>query len=512
MSEKFALANPLCQLLGKDRNDFSRADLLKVVRTKEVERFTFRYTGGDGRLKELRLPFSDTAQADRILAAGERVDGSSLFKGFVDAGESDLYVVPVYRSAFINPFDPTSLDFICRFLDREGRRAPFTPDNILALAHERFRQRTGYELWALAEPEFYLISPNQGEHYIPSRQAGYHAAAPYFKSNEVVNEMLRHLSRITGAIKYAHSEVGFIESMVSDETQLNGRRAEQHEIEFHSHPIEEMGDFMSIAQWIIRKIAYRNGIIATFAPKIEEGIAGNGYHIHLELIRKGQNFMATGEGRLSEDALKMIGGLITYASTISAFGNTVATSYRRLVPNQEAPTRICWSDSNRSVLIRVPLGWSGGANLARFINPRETEDYQDQRGRQTVEIRSPDGSASGHLLLAALVTAAEYGLTQPRMIQLAEQTRVEGNIFRDQNTLSRLQSLPASCVHAARLLREQHSLYDEYGVFPPHVIDHIRHLLEMEDDEYLGVKLEAMSDEERLVYTRGLMHRDIHRH
>ncbi len=512
MSDTFALANPLCQLLGKDRNDFTRADLLKVVRTKEIERFTFRYTGGDGRLKELRLPFSNTEQADRILAAGERVDGSSLFKGFVDAGESDLYVVPVYRSAFVNPFDPTSLDFICRFLDREGRRAPFTPDNILALAHERFRQRTGCELWALAEPEFYLIAPNQGEHYIPPRQAGYHAAAPYFKSNEVVNEMLRHLSRITGAIKYAHSEVGFIESMASDEAQLNGRRAEQHEIEFHSHPIEEMGDFMSIAQWIIRKIAYRNGIIATFAPKIEEGIAGNGYHIHLELIQEDRNVMTTSEGRLSEDALKMVGGLTTYAPTISAFGNTVATSYRRLVPNQEAPTRICWSDSNRSVLIRVPLGWSGGADLARFINPNETEDYHDQRGRQTVEIRSPDGSASGHLLLAALVTAAEYGLTQPRMIQLAEQTRVEGNIFRDADTLSRLDSLPASCVHAARLLRQQHALYDEYGVFPPHVIDHVCHLLEMEDDEYLGVKLDAMSDEERLAYTRRLMHRDIHRH
>ena len=512
MSETFALANPLCQLLGKDRTDFTRADLLKVVRTKGIERFTFRYTGGDGRLKELRLPFSNTEQADRILAAGERVDGSSLFKGFVDAGESDLYVVPVYRSAFVNPFDATSLDFICRFLDREGRRAPFTPDNILALAHERFRQRTGCELWALAEPEFYLIAPNQGEHYIPPRQAGYHAAAPYFKSNEVVNEMLRHLSRITGAIKYAHSEVGFIESMASDEAQLNGRRAEQHEIEFHSHPIEEMGDFMSIAQWIIRKIAYRNGIIATFAPKIEEGIAGNGYHIHLELIQEDRNVMTTSEGRLSEDALKMIGGLTTYAPTISAFGNTVATSYRRLVPNQEAPTRICWSDSNRSVLIRVPLGWSGGADLARFINPNETEDYHDQRGRQTVEIRSPDGSASGHLLLAALVTAAEYGLTQPRMIQLAEQTRVEGNIFRDADVLSRLDSLPASCVHAARLLRQQHALYDEYGVFPPHVIDHVCHLLEMEDDEYLGVKLDAMSDEERLAYTRGLMHRDIHRH
>jgi len=512
MAEVFALANPLCELLGKERTEFTRADLLKVVQTKGIERFTFRYTGGDGRLKELRLPFSNMKQADRILAAGERVDGSSLFKGFVDAGASDLYVVPVYRSAFVNPFDATSLDFICRFLDRDGRRAPFTPDNILALAHERFRQQTGLELWALAEPEFYLIAQNRGEHYVPPRQGGCHAAAPCFKSSEVVNEMLRHLSRITGAIKYAHSEVGFIEAIASDEAQLQGRRAEQHEIEFHSHPIEEMGDFMSIAQWIIRKIAYSHGIIATFAPKIEEGIAGNGYHVHLELMKDGRNVMTGPEGRLSQAALKLVGGLTTYAPTISAFGNTVATSYRRLVPNQEAPTRICWSDSNRSVLIRVPLGWSVGADLARIINPSETEDYRDERGRQTVEIRSPDGSAYGHLLLAGLVTAADYGLTQPGMIEAAERTRVEGNIFKDPGLLLRLKSLPASCVHAARLLREQRSLYDQFGVFPPHVIDHVCHLLEIEDDEHLGAKLDAMSDEERLAFIRSLMHRDIQRH
>ncbi len=512
MTETFALANPLEELLGKERSEFTRSDLLKVVRTKNIERFTFRYTGGDGRLKELRLPFSNMEQADRILAAGERVDGSSLFKGFVDAGASDLYVVPVYRSAFINPFDHTSLDFICRFLDRDGQRAPFTPDNILALAHERFKERTGCELWALGEPEFYLIAENKGEHYIPPRQAGYHAAAPYFKSNNVVNEMLRHLSRITGAIKYAHSEVGFIEAMASGEPQLAGRRAEQHEIEFHSHPIEEMGDFLSIAQWIIREIAFLNGMIATFAPKIEEGVAGNGYHIHLELIKNGRNIMSGQEGTLSTEALKMIGGLTTYAPTLSAFGNTVATSFRRLVPNQEAPTRVCWSDSNRSVLIRVPLGWSGGADLARIINPSETDPYNDDRGRQTVEIRSPDGSAHGHLLLAGLVTAAEHGLTQPDMLETAERTRVEGNIFKDPELLNRLEALPPSCVHAAQLLLDRRALYDDYGVFPPHVIDHVCRLLEMEDDDHLGAKLDSMSDDERLAYTRRLMHRDIHRH
>ncbi|MCU0663297.1 MAG: glutamine synthetase beta-grasp domain-containing protein, partial [Myxococcota bacterium] len=120
MVDKIPLANPLALLLDKPREEFTRADLLEVVSKKGIERFTFHYTGLDGQLKELKLPVNDLEQAERVLASGERVDGSSLFKGMVDASLSDLYVVPSYKTAFISPFDSRSLDFICRFLDRDG--------------------------------------------------------------------------------------------------------------------------------------------------------------------------------------------------------------------------------------------------------------------------------------------------------------------------------------------------------------------------------------------------------
>ena len=86
------------------------------------------------------------------------------------------------------------------------------------------------------------------------------------------------------------------------------------------------------------------------------------------------------DGALSQDARKLIGGLVDYASTLSAFGNTVASSFLRLVPNQEAPTRICWSHNNRSALIRVPLGWSKQSHLARVVNPADSDEYVDPRG------------------------------------------------------------------------------------------------------------------------------------
>ena len=512
MVDKLALTNPLCSTLDKNREEFTRADMLRIVADRGIERFTFHYTGIDGQLKELKLPVSSAKYAERILAAGERLDGSSLFKGLVDTSNSDLYVVPSYKTAFINPFDAGSLDFICRFLDKHGEKAPFTPDNILGLAHTRFTERTGFELHALGELEFFLLRPGGDEFFTPPKQAGYHASSPFFKSGDVVNEMVRHIAQITGAVKYAHAEVGFIDSLRSDRPMLVGMRAEQHEIELLTRPIDEMGDFVALAKWIIRNVAFRNGMLVTFSPKLEEGVAGNGLHFHMELVKDGKNAMTDAKGELSESARKLIGGLVHYAATLSAFGNTVASAFLRLVPNQEAPTRICWSHSNRSALIRVPLGWTESSDLARVVNPQETKKFVDERGVQTVEIRSPDGSALFHLLLAGITTAAEYGLTQPGMLELADRTRVEGNIFADKDLLTRLEALPGSCVACSRLLDERRAMYEQFGNFPKPVIDHVIKMLAAEDDEHLNRQLSQMPAEERLHATRKVMHRDIHRH
>jgi glutamine synthetase len=510
-TEKLALTNPLSRFLDKEAVDFRRSDLLKVVAYHGIERFSFHYTGLDNKVKELKLPFSSVEQADRILASGERVDGSSLFEGLLDAANSDLYVVPRYSTAFISPFDNRSLDFMCRFLDRDGNRSPSTPDNVLANAHQSFVEHTGLELHALGELEFFLVGEGDAGMYAPARQSGYHATGPFFTYGEVVNEMVRYISQATGAIKYAHAEVGFIDTIRSDRPFLKGKRAEQHEIEFLTRPIEEMADILALARWIIRNVAFRNAMLATFTPKLEEGIAGNGFHVHMELMRAGKNLMTAPDGSLSREALRLIGGLVHHAATLSAFGNTVASAYLRLVPNQEAPTRICWSNCNRSALIRVPLGWTKTADLARIVNPSEPQAYLDPRGHQTVEIRSPDGSAYFTLLLAGLTVAAEHGLTNDGMQELAARTQVAGNIFADQELMARLEPLPTSCVASARLLQERRGAYEAHGVFPSRIIDYVIEQLLREDDEKLNDQLRQMPAEERLHATRQIMHRDIHR-
>ena len=420
MEQKYALVNPISVIADKPREDLTRADLIKIIEQEHIERITFHYTALDGKLKELKLPVVNRYQAERILADGERVDGSSLFKGLIDAALSDLYVVPVYKTAFLNPFYEGSLDFICRYLMRDGSRAPFALDNVLHNAHQFFAANTGFELHAMGELEFFLLSDAVTTLFPNPKQRGYHAAGPFLKTGPILDEMVHYVTQITGAVKYAHSEVGNVASIRSDLDEIRGKKGEQLEIEFLPTPIEEAGDNLVLARWLIRNIAYRRGCVATFAPKLEEGIAGNGFHVHMELVRDGKNAMLDENGSLSTPAQKLIGGLCKYADTLTAFGNTVSSAYLRLVPNQEAPTRICWSDANRSAMIRVPLGWSKVDNLARLLNPQQKEGFAETEGRQTVELRSPDGSAIIHLLLAGITMAAEHGLNGAESLQTAE--------------------------------------------------------------------------------------------
>ncbi|ABF39171.1 L-glutamine synthetase [Candidatus Koribacter versatilis Ellin345] len=511
ITHPYALSNPMSLLTDKPREEFTRADLLDVIEQKEIERITFHYTALDGKYKELKVPVANRRQAERILADGERVDGSSLFRDMVDVNLSDLYVVPVYKSAFLNPFGEPSLELTCRYLNVRGEMVDFAPDAILHNAAELFRRSTGCELWALGELEFFLLSDAGPSLFRLPMQRGYHASGPFVKSGAVLDEIVRLLTQITGAVKYAHNEVGCIDAVRSDLEEIRGKSAEQLEVEFLPAPVEDAGDFLVLARWLIRNVAYRHNCVATFTPKIEEGVAGNGLHVHMEVRRDGRNIMRD-RGELSAEARQVIGGLCTYADSLTAFGNTVSSAYLRLVPNQEAPTRVCWSDLNRSTMIRVPLGWSEVGDLSRRINSQQLEESVNEDGRQTVELRSPDGSAFAHLLLAGITMAAEWGMTHEQSLQIAADLYTKGNIFHDETVLSRLRSLPRSCVESARILSEKRDFYERDGIFPASMIEYMAKLLRAEDDEGMNRKLIDLPADDRLHETRKIMHKDLHRH
>ena len=147
----------------------------------------------------------------------------------------------------------------------------------------------------------------------------------------------------------------------------------------------------------------------------------------MRMMKDGQNQMLK-DGVLSDTARKAIAGMMQLAPSITAFGNTNPTSYFRLVPHQEAPTNVCWGDRNRSVLVRVPLGWSAQTDMCALANPLESDSNYDTTQKQTVEMRSPDGSADLYQLLAGLAVACRHGFEIENALAIAEQTYVNVNI------------------------------------------------------------------------------------
>ena len=414
------------------------------------------------------------------------MDGSSLFK-HIEAGASDLYVIPRYRTAFLNPFSETpTLDILCSYYTKDGTPLESAPEYILKKAHQALKQQTGFSFEAMGELEYYLIRP-KAEIFHTDDQKGYHESTPFCKGAALRREAMLYIAQAGGYIKYGHSEVGNF--------SLGEWEYEQNEIEFMPVDVEEAADQLVVAKWILRNLAYRHNLNLTFAPKITVGKAGSGMHIHTRLLKDGRNAMVE-DGKLSEAAKKAISGYLDLAPSLTAFGNLNPTSYFRLVPHQEAPTNICWGDRNRSVLVRVPLGWLGKANMAKDVNPLEPDTEYDFSQKQTVEFRCPDGSADVYMLIAGLVVAARHGLMMPDALEYAARTYVDVNIFHEehQEKVKKLKQLPLSCWESAEQLGRQADIYRQFGVFPQSVIDGFIHRLKSFNDQNLRQEIGNNND------------------
>ena len=487
-------ANPIVAFLQKPSAEFTKEDIINYMVKNDIRMVNFMYPGGDGKLKTLNFVVNDLAYLDTILTCGERVDGSSLFS-FIQAGSSDLYVLPRFRTAFVDPFaEIPTISLLCSFFDKDGHPLESSPEHTLHKAAEAFRQVTGMEFQAMGELEYYVISEDKGD-YPAQDQRGYHESAPYAKGGDFRTQCMRYIAQAGGQIKYGHSEVGNF--------SLDGLNYEQNEIEFLPVPVEQAADQLMVAKWVIRNLGYQLGYNVTFAPKITTGKAGSGLHIHMRMVKDGKNQMLSG-GVLSDAARKMIAGMMDLAPAITAFGNKNPMSYFRLVPHQEAPTNVCWGDRNRSVLVRVPLGWAADVDMCHAANPLEKQDTRDTSIKQTVEMRSPDGSADLYQLLAGLCVACRHGFEMENALELAERTYVNVNIHAAENAnrLATLAQLPDSCVASASCLEKQRKTFEEYGVFAPAMIDGIISQLRAFDDVNLRKNIEGYPDEIQKLVTQ----------
>lgn len=480
-------ANKLVAFLQKPTSEFTKADIISFIQQNDIRMVNFMYPAGDGRLKTLNFVINNQAYLEAILTCGERVDGSSLFS-FIEAGSSDLYVIPRFRTAFVDPFaEIPTLSILCSFFNKDGEPLESSPEYTLHKASKAFTDVTGMEFQAMGELEYYVIAPDTGM-FEATDQRGYHESGPYAKFNEFRTQCMFYISQTGGQIKYGHSEVGNF--------TLEGYIYEQNEIEFLPVPVEQAADQLMIAKWVIRNLGFKYGYNVTYAPKITAGKAGSGLHVHMRIMKDGKNQMLA-NGILSETARKAIAGMMCLASSITAFGNTNPTSYFRLVPHQEAPTNICWGDRNRSVLVRVPLGWAAKTDMCALANPLEPASHYDTSQKQTVEMRSPDGSADLYQLLAGLAVACRHGFEIDDALEIAEKTYVNVNIHKEENQdrLKTLDQLPDSCAASAARLRQQRAVFEKYNVFSPSMIDGIIRKLESYDDTSLRKDLENNPEE-----------------
>lgn len=448
--------HPVVRALGKPAADFTAGDLVRAVEDLGLRQVNLRYVGGDGRLKTLAFPVDSRDQVAEVLVRGERVDGSSIFSG-TDTGTSDVYVVPRYRTAFVNPFgERPSLDVLCSFYDEQGRPLPFAREQVVRRAAEVLTRETGMALEAFGELEYYLVGEPEGLYPVEAER-GYQESSPFSKGQRVREQVLGHLSAMGVPVKYAHGEVG---GVVED-----GRQLVQHEIELRPAPVEQAADHLVLAKWVVREVAHAHGLEAVFAPSVSGDGAGNGLHVHSRLVRDGVNAITDGDG-VDDTGRRLVVGYLSTARALTAFGNTVPTSYLRFSDGDESPEGICWGEKDRTGLVRVPLAWAGGVlpAMVAHANPGRDEAVPEPAVHpQTVELRLGDGSADVHLLLAGMAVAARHGLGDPDALEKAERLSTAHH--------DDFEQLPTSCAESADALQAQRALFEADGVFPGALVD-----------------------------------------
>lgn len=466
--------HPLVRLLGTPTADFTAADLVRAAEQLELSQVNLRYVGGDGRLKTLAFPINSREHLHEVLTRGERVDGSSVFPG-TDTDASDVYIVPRHRTAFLNPFgERTSLDVLCSFYAPDGTPLPYAREQVVRRAAEVLTRETGMTLEAFGELEYYLAAEPEPIYPVESER-GYQESAPFSKHERVREQVLGHLREMGVAMKYVHGEVG---NILEDDRQLV-----QHEIELQPVPLDQAADAIVLTKWVVREVAYAHGLEATFAPLVSGEGAGNGLHIHSRLVRDGVNVIAGGrdddddDDEISDTGRRLIAGYLSAARALTAFGNTVPTSYLRFAEGEESPEDICWGEQDRTGLVRVPLAWGGDvlAGMVAHANPGTAEPIPEPAVHpQTVELRLGDGSADVHLLLAGMAVAAARGLGDDGSLELAERLRADAH--------DDFEQLPTSCAESADALENERELFEADGVFPAALIDAVLDGLRDTDD------------------------------
>ena len=392
---------------------FTKEDIKKLVQEHKVNYIRLQFTDILGTIKNVEIPVS---QLDKALDNKMMFDGSSI-EGFVRIEESDMYLFPDLDTWVVFPWITGTgkvARLICDVYKADGTPFAGDPRNNLKRVLKEMEE-LGFTHFNLGpEPEFFLFKLDEkGEPTLELNDSGgYFDLAPVDLGENCRRDIVLELEEMGFEIEASHHEVA----------------PGQHEIDFKYADAVTACDNIQTFKLVVKTIARKHGLHATFMPKPLFGVSGSGMHCNVSLFKGNENvfFDDTTELKLSETAMQFMAGVLKHVQAFTAITNPTVNSYKRLVPGYEAPCYVAWSGQNRSPLIRIPA--------SRGLSTR-------------VEVRSVDPAANPYLALAVILQAGLDGIKN----KLTPPASVDRNIYimteEERNEVG-IYNLPAN-LHAA---------------------------------------------------------------
>ncbi|GMR64358.1 type I glutamate--ammonia ligase [Bacillus cereus] len=423
---------------------YTKEDIFRLAEEENVKYVRLQFTDLLGVIKNVEIP---VRQLTKALDNKMMFDGSSI-EGFVRIEESDMYLYPDLDTWVIFPWTAEKgkvARLICDIYNADGTPFDGDPRNNLKRVLKEM-EALGFSDFNLGpEPEFFLFKVDEkGNPTLElNDNGGYFDLAPMDLGENCRRDIVLELEEMGFEIEASHHEVA----------------PGQHEIDFKYASAIRSCDDIQTFKLVVKTIARKHGLHATFMPKPLYGVNGSGMHCNLSLFKNGENvfFDQNGDLQLSDDARHFIAGILKHAPAFTAVANPTVNSYKRLVPGYEAPCYVAWSAQNRSPLVRIPA--------SRGISTR-------------VEVRSVDPAANPYLVMATLLAAGLDGIKN----KLTPPAAVDRNIYvmtKEEREEAGIVDLPATLAQALVTLQSNEVVC---GALGEHLLEHFIEAKEIEWD------------------------------
>ncbi|MCP3739227.1 type I glutamate--ammonia ligase [Rossellomorea sp. BNER] len=425
---------------------YTRDDIKKLANEENVKFIRLQFTDILGTIKNVEIPVS---QLEKALDNKMMFDGSSI-EGFVRIEESDMYLFPDLDTWVVFPWTAEKgkvARLICDIYNPDGTPFEGDPRNNLKRVLKEMEDLGFTDFNLGPEPEFFLFKLDvEGQPTLElNDNGGYFDLAPTDLGENCRRDIVLELEEMGFEIEASHHEVA----------------PGQHEIDFKYASALRACDDIQTFKLVVKTIARKHGLHATFMPKPLFGVNGSGMHCNMSLFKNGKNsfFDEKGDLQLSDTARQFLAGIIKHATSFTAITNPTVNSYKRLVPGYEAPCYVAWSAQNRSPLIRIPA--------SRGLSTR-------------VEVRSVDPAANPYLAMSVLLAAGLDGIKN----NMTPPKPIDRNIYvmnKEEREEEGIIDLPATLHNALEDLKKDEVMIKALG---GHIFEHFIEAKEIEWDMF----------------------------